>query len=99
MSHLTKHSFRARVLVASSCASMGADVRDVRAVVNVGKPSSDWIMSKQMGRAGRDGKQAVTINMSRPVKSSGVVSGVIISKLSFNYILQGLMHRGPSRRA
>ena len=98
MSHLTKHSFRARVLVASSCASMGADVRDVRAVVNVGKPSSDWIMSKQMGRAGRDGKQAVTINMSRPVKS-GVVSGVIISKLSFNYILQGLMHRGPSRRA
>ena len=77
---------------------MGADVRDVRAVVNVGKPSSDWIMSKKMGRAGRDGKQAVTINMSRPVKS-GVVSGVIISKLSFNYILQGLMHRGPNRRA
>ena len=74
-------------------------MRDVRAVVNVGKPSSDWIMSQQMGRAGRDGKQAVSINMSRPVKSSGVVPGVILLELSISYILQGLMHRGPNRRA
>ena len=62
---------RASVLVVSSCASMGFDVKDVRAVVNVGKPSSDWILSQQMGRAGRDGHQSVCINLSRAVRVTG----------------------------
>ena len=64
---------RASVLVASSFASMGFDVKDVRAVVNVGKPSSDWILSQQMGRAGRDGQQSVCINLSRAVRVTGPV--------------------------
>ena len=50
---------------------MGFDVKDVRAVVNVGKPSSDWILSQQMGRAGRDGHQSVCINLSRAVRVTG----------------------------
>ena len=68
VSHLSQ---RARVLVASSCASMGADVGDVRVVVNVGKPSSDWILSQQMGRAGRDGEQSASINLARAVRTPG----------------------------
>ena len=50
---------------------MGADVGDVRVVVNVGKPSSDWILSQQMGRAGRDGQQSVSINLARAVRTPG----------------------------
>lgn len=55
-------------MVASSCASMGLDARNVRAVVNVGMPSSDWILKQQAGRAGRDGKQAVSVNLARRVR-------------------------------
>ena len=61
-------SFRARVLIASCCASMGADIPDVRVVVNVGKPSSDWILSQQIGRAGRDGQQSVAVNLACAVR-------------------------------
>ena len=55
-------------MVASSCASMGLDARNVRAVVNVGMPSSDWILKQQAGRAGRDGKPAVSVNLARRVR-------------------------------
>ena len=55
----------ARVLVATTCASMGLDVKDVRVVVNVGIPSSDWVLEQQSGRAGRDSKQAVTVSLCR----------------------------------
>ena len=44
---------------------MGLDVKDVRVVVNVGIPSSDWVLKQQSGRAGRDGKQAVTVSLCR----------------------------------
>jgi superfamily II DNA helicase RecQ len=47
---------------------MGLDVKDVRIVVNCGMPSSDWILKQQSGRAGRDGRQAVTINIARKVR-------------------------------
>ena len=47
---------------------MGLDVKDVRMVVNVGIPSSDWILQQQSGRVGRDGKQAITVCLSRRVK-------------------------------
>ena len=44
---------------------MGLDVKDVRVVVNVGIPLSDWVLEQQSGRAGRDGKQAVTVSLCR----------------------------------
>ena len=56
--------FRARVLVASSCAGMGLDVPNVSLVVNTQAPRSDWVAQQQMGRAGRDGRQTVCVNMA-----------------------------------
>jgi superfamily II DNA helicase RecQ len=44
---------------------MGLDVRDVRVVVNVGMPTSDWILQQQSGREGRDGQQAVTVTVKK----------------------------------
>ena len=78
------------MLVASSCASMGADVKEVRAVVNVGPPSSDWILSLQMGRAGRDGQQSVAINLSRAVKVPGEANLPFLALIS---VLQALQSR------
>ena len=47
---------------------MGLDIKDVRVVINVGQPSSDWILQQQSGRAGHDGLQAVSINLSHRVR-------------------------------
>ena len=53
---------------------MGLDVKDVRVVVNVGIPSSDWVLEKQSGRAGRDGKQAVTVSVCRRARNPKCVA-------------------------
>ena len=51
------------MLVASSCAGMGMDVGNICLVVNIGIPRYDWELKQQSGRAGRDGSQAVCVNL------------------------------------
>ena len=57
--------------MASCVASMGLDTKDVRLVYNCGLPPNDWIGQQQMGRAGRDGQTAVTINLAKRVRLAG----------------------------
>ena len=52
------------MLVASSCAGMGLDVGNICLVVNIGIPRFDWELKQQSGRAGRDGSQAVCVNLA-----------------------------------
>ena len=47
---------------------MGVDIPNVRIVINLGVPNSDWILKQQTGRAGRDGQQAVAVNLTRKVR-------------------------------
>ena len=57
---------------------MGLDARHVRAVINLGKPTYDWILKQQAGRAGRDGQQAISVNLScrvRPPKAAEMLTG------------------------
>jgi superfamily II DNA helicase RecQ len=47
---------------------MGLDVPDVKLVINIDIPSQDWVLKQQTGRAGRDGGQAVAINLAKKVR-------------------------------
>jgi superfamily II DNA helicase RecQ len=47
---------------------MGLDVPDIKLVINLDIPSQDWVLEQQAGRAGRDGEQAVAINLARRVR-------------------------------
>jgi superfamily II DNA helicase RecQ len=47
---------------------MGLDVPDIKLVINLDIPSQDWVLEQQTGRAGRDGGQAVAINLARRVR-------------------------------
>lgn len=80
---------RARVLVATSCASMGLDIPNIRLVVHVGVPTSDWIISQQMGRAGRDGQQAVSVMMAskmRLTKPGEILTGKLTGQLTGKHL-------------
>jgi len=55
-----------RIIVASDCFTWGVDVPDVRNVVVFGLPSSFSKLVQQMGRAGRDKKQAYAITYAPP---------------------------------
>lgn len=55
-----------RIIVASDCFTWGVDVPDIRQVVVFGLPSSFSKLVQQMGRAGRDKKQAYTITYAPP---------------------------------
>lgn len=57
--------------MASSCAGMGMDIKTVRLVVNLYDPRcglEDWVLQQQSGRGGRDGEQAVCVNIGPKVR-------------------------------
>lgn len=55
-----------RIVVASDCFTWGVDVPDIRNVILFGLPSSFSKLVQQIGRAGRDKKQAYAITYTPP---------------------------------
>lgn len=55
-----------RIIVASDCFTWGVDIADIRNVILFGLPSSFSKLVQQIGRAGRDKKQAYAITYAPP---------------------------------
>ena len=73
-------------MVASTCANMGLDAKDVNVVVSVAPFTSDWELKQGEGRAGRGGQQALSIILGRAVSLSKAVVTEGQSKLQLNLI-------------
>ena len=56
--------------MASTCANMGLDEKNVGLVVSVAPFMSDWELKQGEGRAGRAGQQAVSVTLGREVRMS-----------------------------
>ena len=77
-------------MVASTCANMGLDAKDVNFVVSVAPFSSDWELKQGEGRAGRGGQQAVSITLSREVRLPKTVASYVVDGTVFHTIARRL---------